>query len=47
MRIGIIPLESLYSIKISGVALHISQLSEALAKECHEIHIFASNGDFK
>ena len=46
MRIGIISWESLYSIKIGGVAPHVSQLSEALARAGHEIHIFTRNGDF-
>ena len=47
MQIGIISWESLYSIKIGGVAPHVSQLSQALARECHEVHIFTRNGDFK
>jgi glycosyltransferase involved in cell wall biosynthesis len=46
MRIGIISWESLYSIKIGGVAPHVSQLSEALAEGGHEVHIFTRRGDF-
>jgi glycosyltransferase involved in cell wall biosynthesis len=39
--------ESLYSIKVGGVAPHISELSEALARRGHEVHIFTRRGDFE
>jgi glycosyltransferase involved in cell wall biosynthesis len=38
--------ESLYSIKVGGIAPHVSELSEALAREGHEIHIFTRQGNF-
>ena len=38
--------ESLYSIKVGGVAPHVSELSEALAKRGHEVHVFTRRGDF-
>jgi len=38
--------ESLYSIKVGGVAPHVSELSEALARKGHEVHIFTRRGDF-
>jgi len=39
--------ESLYSIKVGGVAPHVSEISEALAKRGHEVHIFTRRGDFE
>jgi glycosyltransferase involved in cell wall biosynthesis len=46
MRIGMFSWESLYSIKVGGVAHHVSELSEALAKRGHEVHVFTRRGDF-
>jgi glycosyltransferase involved in cell wall biosynthesis len=46
MRIGMLSWESLYSIKIEGLATHVSQLSEVLARRGHEVHIFTRRGDF-
>ncbi len=46
MRIGMLSWESLYSIKVGGIAPHVSELSEALARRGHEIHIFTRRGDF-
>jgi len=46
MRIGMLSWESLYSIKVGGVAPHVSELSEALVKRGHEVHIFTRRGDF-
>lgn len=46
MRIGMLSWESLYSIRVGGVAPHVSELSEALAKNGHEVHIFTRRGDF-
>ena len=39
-RIGMFSWESLYSIRIGGIAPHVSELSEALAGEGHEVHLF-------
>jgi glycosyltransferase involved in cell wall biosynthesis len=39
--------ESLYSIKVGGVAPHVSELSEALARRGHEMHVFTRRGDFE
>lgn len=47
MRIGMLSWESLYSIKLGGVAPHVSELSEALARRGHEVHIFTRRGDFE
>ncbi len=46
MRIGMFTWESLYSLKVGGIAPHVSELSEALAKRGHEIHVFTRRGDF-
>jgi glycosyltransferase involved in cell wall biosynthesis len=46
MRIGMLSWESLYSIKVGGVAPHVSELSEALARLGHEVHIFTRRGEF-
>ncbi len=47
MRIGMLSWESLYSIKVGGVAPHVSELSEALARRGHEVHIFTRRGDYE
>lgn len=39
--------ESLYSIRVGGVAPHVSELSEACARRGHEVHIFTRRGDFE
>lgn len=39
--------ESLYSLKVGGVAPHVSELSEALARRNHEVHVFTRRGDFE
>jgi glycosyltransferase involved in cell wall biosynthesis len=46
MRIGMFTWESLYSVKVGGIAPHVSEISEALAKRGHEIHVFTTRGDF-
>jgi glycosyltransferase involved in cell wall biosynthesis len=46
MRIGMFSWESLYSIKVGGISPHVSELSEALARMGHEVHIFTRRGDF-
>ncbi len=47
MRIAMFSWESLYSIKVGGVAPHVSELSEALARLDHEVHVFTRRGDFE
>jgi glycosyltransferase involved in cell wall biosynthesis len=46
MRIGMFSWESLYSIKVGGVAPHVSELAEALARRGHEVHVITRRGDF-
>ena len=45
MRIGMLSWESLYSVKVGGIAPHVSEISEALAKRGHEIHVFCRETD--
>ena len=46
MRIGMFSWESLYSVKVGGIAPHVSELSEALARRGHEVHVLTRRGDF-
>ncbi|MFQ6061981.1 MAG: glycosyltransferase family 4 protein [Methanosarcinales archaeon] len=45
LRIGMFTWESLHSVQVGGIAPHVSELSEALAKKGHEVHIFTRIGD--
>jgi glycosyltransferase involved in cell wall biosynthesis len=40
IRIGMFSWESLYSIRVGGISPHVSELSEALATDGHEVHLF-------
>jgi glycosyltransferase involved in cell wall biosynthesis len=40
IRIGMFSWESLHSIRVGGIAPHVSELSEALVAEGHEVHLF-------
>jgi len=40
IRIGMFSWESLYSIRVGGISPHVSELSEALVVEGHEVHLF-------
>ena len=44
LRIGMFAWESLHSIRVGGVAPHVSELSESLAKAGHEVHVFTRIG---
>jgi glycosyltransferase involved in cell wall biosynthesis len=46
MRIAMLSWESLYSVKVGGIAPHVSELSEALARRGHEVHIITRRGEF-
>jgi len=39
--------ESLHSVKVGGIAPHISELSESLAAKGHEVHVFTRSGGFR
>ncbi len=44
LRIGMFSWESMHSIKVGGVSPHVSYLSESLARQGHEVHIFTRTG---
>ena len=45
LRIGMFAWEALHGLKVGGLAPHVSELSEALAKKGHEVHIFTRRGN--
>ncbi len=47
IRIGMFAWESLNSVKVGGIAPHISELSESLAARGHEVHIFTRGDGFR
>ena len=47
LRIGMFSWESLYSVKVGGIAPHVSELSEALAAKGREVHIFTRSGGLR
>ena len=44
MRIAILSWESVHSIHVGGVALHVSELACALERKGHEVHVFTRMG---
>ena len=44
MRIALLSWESLHSIAVGGVAVHVTELAAALDRREHEIHIFTRQG---
>lgn len=40
MRIAILSWESLHSVSVGGVAVHVTELGAALARKGHQVHIF-------
>ena len=40
MRIALASWESLYSVSVGGVAVHVSKLASALARRRHDVHVF-------
>ena len=47
IRIGMFSWESLYSIRVGGISPHVSELSDALAAEGHEVHLFTRDREDK
>ncbi|WP_440953219.1 glycosyltransferase family 4 protein [Methanococcoides sp. FTZ1] len=43
LKIGMFSWESLHSIKVGGIAPHVSELAEALAEKGNSVHIFTRN----
>ena len=44
MRIAFLSWESLHSISIGGVAVHVTELAAALERRGHEVHVFTRLG---
>ena len=44
MRIAMFSWESMHSISIGGIALHVTELACALERKGHEVHIFTRMG---
>ncbi|SES95254.1 Glycosyltransferase involved in cell wall bisynthesis [Methanococcoides vulcani] len=47
LKIGMFSWESLHSIKVGGIAPHVSELAEALAEKGHSVHIFTRNHELE
>jgi len=45
LRIGMFSWESLHSVRVGGIAPHVSELAETLAAKGHEVHVFTRIGD--
>ncbi|MBF0490800.1 MAG: glycosyltransferase family 4 protein [Candidatus Omnitrophica bacterium] len=44
MRIAILSWESLHSISIGGIAVHVTELASALERKGHEVHVYTRMG---
>ena len=44
MRIALFSWETLHSIAVGGVGVHVSELGAALAKRGHDVHVFTRRG---
>jgi glycogen synthase len=44
MRIALASWESLHSVAVGGVAVHVSELAQALESHGHEVHVFTRQG---
>jgi len=44
MKVALLTWESLHSIRVGGVAVHVSELASALARKGHEVHVFTRMG---
>ena len=45
MRIAMFAWESLHSVAVGGVAVHVTELAAALRRRGHEVHVFARMGE--
>src|SRR5262245_21637109 len=45
MRIAMLSWESLHSIAVGGVAVHVTELAAALERRGHEVHVFTRLGE--
>ena len=44
MKVALLAWESLYSIPVGGVAVHVTELAAALERKGHEVHVFTRMG---
>jgi len=44
LRIAILSWESLHSISIGGIAVHVTELASALERKGHDVHVFTRMG---
>lgn len=44
MKVALLAWESLHSIQVGGVAVHVSELATVLARKGHEVHVFTRMG---
>jgi glycosyltransferase involved in cell wall biosynthesis len=44
MRIALFSWETLHSICVGGVAVHVTELAQALCRREHEVHVFTRQG---
>ena len=44
MKVALLAWESLHSIRVGGVAVHVSELAAALERKGHEVHVFTRMG---
>jgi glycosyltransferase involved in cell wall biosynthesis len=44
MKVALLAWESLHSIRVGGVAVHVSELATTLARRGHEVHVFTRMG---
>lgn len=45
LRVALLSWESLHSIAVGGVGVHVSELADAIAASGHEVHIFTRRGE--
>jgi len=45
MRIGLFSWESIHSIQVGGVAVHVTELAAGLQRRGHEVHVFTRRGN--
>ncbi len=45
MRIALLSWETIHSIKVGGVGVHVTELAAALERKGHEVHVFTRMGD--
>lgn len=45
MRIALLSWESLHSISVGGIGVHVTELAAALQRKGHEVHVFTRMGE--